>query len=171
MNPTCVVGASITLIFEARLTIYSQLNQIPLIDHLPPRPVVSLTCTFDILSLGSKDTANTVTFSSQSTAQNGRDGPTRHVRTANATMASPTEHWLTSNSSVDVLVIGAGPTGLGAAKRLHQLVQSPYIPSEFKSADISQDGPSWMIIDSNETPGGLASTDVTPEGFVSNPLP
>lgn len=29
-----------------------------------------------------------------------------------------------------------------------------------------QDGPSWMIIDSNEIPGGLASTDVTPEGFV-----
>lgn len=27
-----------------------------------------------------------------------------------------------------------------------------------------------MIIDSNETPGGLASTDVTPEGFVSNTL-
>ena len=25
-------------------------------------------------------------------------------------------------SSVDVLVIGAGPTGLGAAKRLHQIV-------------------------------------------------
>ena len=24
-----------------------------------------------------------------------------------------------------------------------------------------------MIVDSNETPGGLASTDVTPEGFVS----
>ncbi|KAL8757914.1 MAG: hypothetical protein Q9199_001878 [Rusavskia elegans] len=52
-------------------------------------------------------------------------------------------------SSVDVLVIGAGPTGLGAAKRLNQL-----------------NGPSWMIIDSNETPGGLASTDVTPEGFL-----
>ncbi|KAI9852931.1 MAG: hypothetical protein M1838_003725 [Thelocarpon superellum] len=48
--------------------------------------------------------------------------------------------------SVDVLVIGAGPTGLGAAKR--------------------QSGPSWLIIDSNETPGGLASTDVTPEGFL-----
>ena len=30
-----------------------------------------------------------------------------------------------------------------------------------------QDGPSWMIVDSNEKPGGLASTDVTPEGFVS----
>ncbi|KAL9046498.1 MAG: hypothetical protein Q9214_000679 [Letrouitia sp. 1 TL-2023] len=53
------------------------------------------------------------------------------------------------DTSVDVLIIGAGPTGLGAAKRLNQL-----------------DGPSWMILDSNETPGGLASTDVTPEGFL-----
>jgi hypothetical protein len=26
-----------------------------------------------------------------------------------------------------------------------------------------------LIIDSNETPGGLASTDVTPEGFVRVP--
>ncbi|WPH00204.1 Hypothetical protein R9X50_00302700 [Acrodontium crateriforme] len=51
--------------------------------------------------------------------------------------------------NVDVLVIGAGPTGLGAAKRLNQI-----------------DGPSWMIVDSNEIPGGLASTDVTPEGFL-----
>ncbi|KAI0466976.1 FAD/NAD(P)-binding domain-containing protein [Xylaria cf. heliscus] len=50
---------------------------------------------------------------------------------------------------VDVLVIGAGPTGLGAAKRLQQTGQS-----------------SWLIVDSNETPGGLASTDVTPEGFL-----
>ncbi|KAI4730326.1 FAD/NAD(P)-binding domain-containing protein [Aureobasidium sp. EXF-10728] len=50
---------------------------------------------------------------------------------------------------VDVLVIGAGPTGLGAAKRLNQL-----------------DDQSWMIVDSNEVPGGLASTDVTPEGFL-----
>ncbi|KAK2768165.1 hypothetical protein FQN54_000017 [Arachnomyces sp. PD_36] len=51
--------------------------------------------------------------------------------------------------NVDVLVIGAGPTGLGAAKRLNQI-----------------NGPSWLIVDSNETPGGLASTDVTPEGFL-----
>lgn len=50
---------------------------------------------------------------------------------------------------VDVLVIGAGPTGLGAAKRLQQL-----------------DSVSWLIVDSNETPGGLASTDVTAEGFL-----
>ncbi|KAI0999455.1 hypothetical protein K3495_g8739 [Podosphaera aphanis] len=51
--------------------------------------------------------------------------------------------------NVDILVIGAGPTGLGAAKRLNQI-----------------NGPSWLIIDSNKTPGGLASTDVTPEGFL-----
>lgn len=54
-----------------------------------------------------------------------------------------------ADKNVDILVIGAGPTGLGAAKRLNQI-----------------NGPSWMIIDSNETPGGLASTDVTPEGFL-----
>lgn len=51
--------------------------------------------------------------------------------------------------TVDVLVIGAGPTGLGAAKRLNQLR-----------------GPSWMIVDSSHKAGGLASTDVTPEGFL-----
>ncbi|KAK5115158.1 hypothetical protein LTR85_009916 [Meristemomyces frigidus] len=50
---------------------------------------------------------------------------------------------------VDVLVIGAGPTGLGAAKRLNQI-----------------DGPSWLIVDNSDIPGGLASTDVTPEGFL-----
>ncbi|TID21996.1 hypothetical protein E2P81_ATG11112 [Venturia nashicola] len=54
-----------------------------------------------------------------------------------------------SEIEVDVLVIGAGPTGLGAAKRLNQI----------GNAD-------WLIVDSNETPGGLASTDVTPEGFL-----
>ncbi|KFY14657.1 hypothetical protein V492_02497 [Pseudogymnoascus sp. VKM F-4246] len=54
-----------------------------------------------------------------------------------------------SDVDVDVLIIGAGPTGLGAAKRLNQI-----------------NGPSWLIVDANETPGGLASTDVTPEGFL-----
>ena len=29
------------------------------------------------------------------------------------------------HSNVDVLVIGAGPTGLGAAKRLNQIVSLP----------------------------------------------
>ncbi|KAL2129935.1 hypothetical protein VTI74DRAFT_7079 [Chaetomium olivicolor] len=51
--------------------------------------------------------------------------------------------------NVDILVIGAGPTGLGAAKRLNHI-----------------NGPSWMILDANEKAGGLASTDVTPEGFL-----
>ncbi|KAF7551043.1 hypothetical protein G7046_g7828 [Stylonectria norvegica] len=51
--------------------------------------------------------------------------------------------------NVDVLVIGMGPTGLGAAKRLNQF-----------------NGPSWLILDSGDKAGGLASTDVTPEGFL-----
>ncbi|CUS15618.1 unnamed protein product [Tuber aestivum] len=54
-----------------------------------------------------------------------------------------------SDICVDVLVIGAGPTGLGAAKRLNQLNEA-----------------SWLLLDSSETPGGLASTDITEEGFL-----
>ncbi|RAQ56886.1 hypothetical protein COH20_000951 [Aspergillus flavus] len=55
---------------------------------------------------------------------------------------------------VDVLVIGAGPTGLGAAKRLQQLNNA-----------------SWLIVDSIETLGGLASTDATLEGFLFDLCP
>ncbi|UKZ77232.1 hypothetical protein TrVFT333_004951 [Trichoderma virens FT-333] len=51
--------------------------------------------------------------------------------------------------NVDVLVIGMGPTGLGAAKRLNQI-----------------GGPSWLIVDSSDKAGGLAGTDTTPEGFL-----
>ncbi|OAQ75006.1 UDP-galactopyranose mutase [Purpureocillium lilacinum] len=51
--------------------------------------------------------------------------------------------------NVDVLVIGAGPTGLGAAKRLSHLGH-----------------PSWLVVDSSSVPGGLASIDVTAEGFL-----
>jgi protoporphyrinogen oxidase len=51
--------------------------------------------------------------------------------------------------NVDVLVIGMGPTGLGAAKRLKHI-----------------NGPSWLIIDSADKAGGLAGTDVTDEGFL-----
>lgn len=51
--------------------------------------------------------------------------------------------------SVDVLIIGAGPTGLGAAKRLHQL----------KHID-------FLIVDAQAEAGGLASTDTTAEGFL-----
>jgi protoporphyrinogen oxidase len=54
-----------------------------------------------------------------------------------------------SSSSVDVLVIGGGPTGLGAAARLHQHGHK-----------------SWKLIDAFKEAGGLACTDVTPEGFL-----
>ncbi|UZJ52923.1 hypothetical protein CBS101457_002243 [Exobasidium rhododendri] len=54
-----------------------------------------------------------------------------------------------SNTSVDTLVIGAGPTGLGAAKRLQQLNLG-----------------SWTLLDASEEAGGLASTDTTKEGFL-----
>ncbi|KAI8586275.1 hypothetical protein BDZ88DRAFT_429657 [Geranomyces variabilis] len=50
---------------------------------------------------------------------------------------------------VDVLCIGAGPTGLGAAKRLQDLRNQ-----------------NWLVVDSFKTAGGLASTDVTAEGFL-----
>lgn len=50
---------------------------------------------------------------------------------------------------VDILIVGAGPTGLGAASRLKQLNRE-----------------SWLIVDAAEDAGGLACTDVTPEGFL-----
>ncbi|KNE56492.1 hypothetical protein AMAG_02292 [Allomyces macrogynus ATCC 38327] len=53
------------------------------------------------------------------------------------------------HEQVDVLIIGAGPTGLGAAKRLQHLKHESY-----------------LIIDAFSEAGGLASTDVTPEGFL-----
>lgn len=46
------------------------------------------------------------------------------------------------------LVIGAGPTGLGAAKRFSQ---------------VSED---FLVVDAFGEPGGLASTDATSEGFL-----
>lgn len=54
-----------------------------------------------------------------------------------------------NEETVDVLVIGAGPTGLGAAKRLNQLNTK-----------------SWLVVDASKHVGGLASTDVTSEGFL-----
>lgn len=50
---------------------------------------------------------------------------------------------------VDVLIVGAGPTGLGAATRLAQ-----------------HDHKSWLMIDASPEAGGLACTDTTPEGFL-----
>ncbi|KAL6807486.1 UDP-galactopyranose mutase [Trichoderma camerunense] len=50
--------------------------------------------------------------------------------------------------AVDVLIIGAGPTGLGASRRLNH-------------ASVS-----WLLVDSSLKAGGLASTDTTAEGFL-----
>ena len=49
----------------------------------------------------------------------------------------------------DIVIIGAGPTGLGAATRLNQLGHK-----------------NWLLIDAFDGAGGLACTDVTPEGFL-----
>lgn len=50
---------------------------------------------------------------------------------------------------VKILIIGAGPTGLGAAKRLTEIGEMDF-----------------LVVDSFEEPGGLASTDATDEGFL-----
>lgn len=52
-------------------------------------------------------------------------------------------------TAVETLVIGAGPCGLGAATRLHQLNQT-----------------SWLLVEQEEKPGGLAGTSTTKEGFL-----
>lgn len=45
--------------------------------------------------------------------------------------------------------MGSGPTGLGAATRLQM-----------------HGHPSWLMVDAFAEAGGLACTDVTPEGFL-----
>ncbi len=52
-------------------------------------------------------------------------------------------------NAVKILIIGAGPTGLGAAKRLTEIGQMDF-----------------LIVDSFDSPGGLASTDTTDEGEI-----
>lgn len=54
-----------------------------------------------------------------------------------------------SEETVDILILGGGPTGLGAATRLQQ----------HKHDD-------WLLCDAFSEAGGLACTDVTPEGFL-----
>lgn len=52
-------------------------------------------------------------------------------------------------NSVEFLIIGAGPCGLGCGTRLNQHEKN-----------------SWLIIDKENEPGGLSSTRVTKEGFL-----
>ncbi|MEW5306695.1 MAG: hypothetical protein WDW36_009143 [Sanguina aurantia] len=50
---------------------------------------------------------------------------------------------------VSVLIVGGGPTGLGAATRLEQ-----------------HGVKDWLLIDQSPEAGGLACTDITPQGFL-----
>lgn len=50
---------------------------------------------------------------------------------------------------VGLVIIGGGPTGLGAASRLTDKGEND-----------------WLLVEGDDTPGGLASTDITPEGFL-----
>jgi len=49
----------------------------------------------------------------------------------------------------DVVVLGAGPTGLGAATRLNQLGKND-----------------WLLLEGKDKAGGLACSEITPEGFI-----
>jgi protoporphyrinogen oxidase len=53
-----------------------------------------------------------------------------------------------ANNQVDYLIVGAGPCGLGAAHRLHELRIS-----------------SWRVIEQSEYPGGLATSFIDDQGF------
>ena len=65
----------------------------------------------------------------------------------------------TSRRKVSVLILGAGPTGLGAATRLHQHDRRFAPGSQEPSID-------WLLVDKVAEAGGLACTDKTEEGFL-----
>ena len=62
------------------------------------------------------------------------------------TSISSTTH---TKMKTDILIIGAGPTALGAASRLIQFQHDNY-----------------TIVEARSDPGGLAYTSKTPEGFL-----
>ena len=61
----------------------------------------------------------------------------------------------TTQENVKILIIGGGPTGLGAAKRIDDLHRQGLAPDT-----------SYLLLDAMDEPGGLASTDTTSEGFL-----
>ena len=71
-----------------------------------------------------------------------------------------------------ILIIGAGPTGLGAASRLSQHGRTfskstlPSSPSDTESASAPLSPLSYLVVDSSPVAGGLSATHTTPEGFL-----
>jgi protoporphyrinogen oxidase len=57
-------------------------------------------------------------------------------------------------SDVDVLILGAGPTGLGAATQIERLRSRPTAT------------PTYLIVDARPVPGGWAGSVTTPEQFI-----
>jgi protoporphyrinogen oxidase len=50
---------------------------------------------------------------------------------------------------VEMLVLGAGPTGLGAAWRMHELGETD-----------------WLVVEASNTPGGMSASERDPAGFI-----
>jgi protoporphyrinogen oxidase len=61
-----------------------------------------------------------------------------------------------SDRAVDILIIGGGPTGLGAAWRLAELARSGRAPADL----------SWHLVEAEARPGGLARSITDDSGFV-----
>ena len=94
--------------------------------------------------------ATTTTTTTTTTSTSTTTSPPKKAKAAasndDATAVAEEEH-------VEVLVLGAGPTGLGAATRLETLRRS--------------DGKwTYAVVDKEHKAGGLAITDATPEGFL-----
>src|ERR1017187_5195252 len=59
-----------------------------------------------------------------------------------------------SNHDVDLLLLGAGPCGIGAATRIEALHAA------------GEADPSYLLIDGRDSLGGMASSVTTDEGFL-----
>ena len=75
--------------------------------------------------------------------------PREAVLGSSSSSSSSSSFSSSSSSHVDILIVGAGPTGLGAAARLSQSGHSD-----------------WRLVEARDGPGGLAYTTTTPEGFM-----
>ena len=68
-----------------------------------------------------------------------------------------------STYDVETLIIGGGPTGLGAAYRYWLIVLFIHFNNAIRLTQLKQDD--WVLVDADKQPGGLAGSFKTPEGF------